>query len=78
MADDLGRLHNDLERPALTVCPLIGDVLAALRQLPGCRLGRMSGSGATCFGLFDDAEAARAAAAALPDYWWRSAGGLIL
>ena len=78
MADDLRRLRNDLERPALAVCPAIGDVLAALDPLPGCRLARMSGSGATCFGLFDDAEAAGAAAAVLPGGWWHSAGGLIV
>ena len=77
MARDLARLSNDLESPALTVCPAIGPVLAALRALPGCRLGRMSGSGATCFGLFDDPAAAEAAGAALPAGWWWSAGPLL-
>ena len=51
-------------------------VLAALRALPGCLLARMSGSGATCFGLFADPAVARAAAARLPGGWWRDAGGL--
>ena len=37
--------------------PIIGDVLAALRSLAGCRLARMSGSGATCFGIFDSSRA---------------------
>jgi len=52
------------------------EVLAALRALPGCLLARMSGSGATCFCLFADPAAARAAAAHLPGGWWRDAGGL--
>jgi 4-diphosphocytidyl-2-C-methyl-D-erythritol kinase len=64
---------NDLEPPALSVTPVIGAVLAALRDAPGCRLARMSGSGATCFGLFDDcrssARAARAIGAAHPGWW---------
>ncbi len=68
---------NDLEPAAVTLEPLIGSVLAALRALPGCRLARMSGSGATCFALFADPEAAEAAAAGLrPEVWWRWGGGL--
>ena len=54
MAHDLGPLHNDLEPAAVTLQPVIADVLAALAALPGCLLARMSGSGATCFGLFAD------------------------
>ncbi len=77
MAQDLAALSNDLEAPALAVCPAIAPVLAALRALPGCRLARMSGSGATCFALFDDPAAAEAAAKRLPDAWWRSAGPLV-
>jgi 4-diphosphocytidyl-2-C-methyl-D-erythritol kinase len=69
----LARARNDLEPPALTVAPVIGTVLAALRALPGCRLARMSGSGATCFALFDTRHAAEAAARALaraqPGWW---------
>jgi 4-diphosphocytidyl-2-C-methyl-D-erythritol kinase len=64
---------NDLEGPAIALAPMIADVLAALRAVPGCRLARMSGSGATCFGLFDDLQAAETAAAALrqshPSWW---------
>jgi 4-diphosphocytidyl-2-C-methyl-D-erythritol kinase len=64
---------NDLEAPALALQPAIGDVLAALRAAPGCRLARMSGSGATCFALFDDckasAAAARGIARAQPGWW---------
>ena len=64
---------NDLESAAIAVAPVIADVLTALRGLSGCGLARMSGSGATCFGLFstaaDAAAAARALAAKYPDWW---------
>ncbi len=53
LADWLRGLRNDLEAPARALCPEIGQVLDAIEALPGCRLARMSGSGATCFGLFD-------------------------
>ena len=74
MAEDLGRHANDLEAPATALAPVIGEVLATLRTLPGALLARMSGSGATCFALFASAEAAQAAAAALPGRWWVQAG----
>jgi 4-diphosphocytidyl-2-C-methyl-D-erythritol kinase len=68
---------NDLEAPAIALQPVVADVLDALRRLSGCRLARMSGSGATCFALFDSAKAAAAAARVLrgrkPDWWVRSA-----
>ncbi|MEE7467024.1 hypothetical protein MOF8_09245 [Methylobacterium oryzae] len=68
----LAGARNDLEAPALTVAPVIGDALAALRG-QGCRLARMSGSGATVFALFADRRAAVRAAAALraahPGWW---------
>ncbi len=76
MARDLAALRNDLEPAAIRLCPVVAQVLAALAALPGCLLARMSGSGATCFGLFADPAAARAAAATLPGAWWRDAGGL--
>jgi 4-diphosphocytidyl-2-C-methyl-D-erythritol kinase len=76
MARDLAALANDLQEAAVSLCPAIGEVLAALSALPGARLARMSGSGATCFALFDDPGAARAAAGLLPDAWWRWGGGL--
>jgi 4-diphosphocytidyl-2-C-methyl-D-erythritol kinase len=64
---------NDLEASAISLMPIIADVLARLRALPECRFARMSGSGATCFALFDTARAATAAArglkAAHPDWW---------
>ena len=50
----LARARNDLEPPALAFAPAIGEALGLLRRQPGCRLARMSGSGATVFGLFDD------------------------
>ena len=68
--------RNDLEGPAIELEPAIADVLAVLRKLPGCRLARMSGSGATCFGLFDSTRAASAAARTLrvgyPAWWTRA------
>lgn len=76
MAADLRALGNDLQAPAIALCPVIAEVLAAIAAQPGCLLARMSGSGATCFGLFATAAAAQAAAAALPTAWWRSGGGL--
>ena len=78
LAADLARLSNDLEAAACRLFPAIGEVLSMLDGLPGCRLARMSGSGATCFGLFDTAQSARDAleGAALPAHWWSWAGGL--
>lgn len=65
--------RNDLEPVARRIAPVVADVLAALATLPGVRLVRMSGSGATCFGLFDDRDAAAAAcqqlAASHPGWW---------
>ncbi len=65
--------RNDLEPPARALAPVIGDVVALLQVQPGVLLARMSGSGATCFALFDSAEhRARAAAlvrAAQPGWW---------
>lgn len=64
---------NDLEAPGRKVAPMIAAVLSALAALPGCRLARMSGSGATCFALFDDCRASAAAGKLLakqrPDWW---------
>jgi 4-diphosphocytidyl-2-C-methyl-D-erythritol kinase len=75
--DWLAAQRNDLEAPALAVAPAIASVLAALASRPDCRLARMSGSGATCFGLFESERSARAAASALscaePGWWIASA-----
>ena len=67
--------RNDLEGPALALCPLIGDVLVALRATAPC-LARMSGSGATCFALYENNAQRDAARAALPSEWWTMAGAL--
>ena len=65
--------RNDLEAPAMASLPVIGTVKAALSSQQGCLLARMSGSGATCFGLFADplsaAAAARAIRAVQPAWW---------
>jgi 4-diphosphocytidyl-2-C-methyl-D-erythritol kinase len=75
MARDLAMLRNDLDAPAIALCPAIADVLGVLRTAPGCLMARMSGSGATCFGLFPDPESATGAAASLSRPGWWSWGG---
>ncbi len=74
MAADLAALANDLEAPARSLCPVIGDVLTAIAAQPGCLLARMSGSGATCFGLFADPAAAEHAAGTVRRGGWSRAG----
>ena len=72
--------RNDLEVPAMALAPAIGTVKAALEARPGCLLARMSGSGATCFGLFASEELAKAAAGALrakAPAWWVAAGPVL-
>jgi 4-diphosphocytidyl-2-C-methyl-D-erythritol kinase len=72
--------RNDLTDPALSLLPMIGEVLGAIGALPDCKLARMSGSGATCFGLFADVAAAERAGAVLKkDHaeWWVAAGRLL-
>jgi 4-diphosphocytidyl-2-C-methyl-D-erythritol kinase len=65
--------RNDLEVPARAIQPVIGEVLAAIAALPGALFVRMSGSGATCFGIFADDDCCTRAAAILkkacPDWW---------
>jgi 4-diphosphocytidyl-2-C-methyl-D-erythritol kinase len=75
MARSLATCRNDLEAAAISLCPPVAEVLAALVALPSCLLARMSGSGATCFALFPDAGMAESAAAMLPEAWWRWGGG---
>lgn len=69
----LRRQRNDLEGPAVRVCPDIGAVLAAIAATADCGLARMSGSGGTCFGLYATEKAAEQARADLtvahPDWW---------
>jgi 4-diphosphocytidyl-2-C-methyl-D-erythritol kinase len=68
--------RNDLEASAVAVAPVIGEVLDRLRSTDGCRLARMSGSGATVFGLYDGcaaaAEAAKAVRRTRPHWWIRA------
>jgi 4-diphosphocytidyl-2-C-methyl-D-erythritol kinase len=73
LAGLLAKRSNDLSGAAIGLLPVIADVLAALEQQPPCLLARLSGSGATCFGLFAERGAAREAAAAIADahrQWW--------
>ena len=69
----LAALRNDLEEPALNIAPVIGDVLSEIRGQKGCAFSRMSGSGATCFGVFDSRETVQEAKAEIrqrhPDWW---------
>jgi len=67
---------NDLTSAATSLCPVVGDVLAFLRKTQGVRYAAMSGSGASCFALYDDPSAATRAAAIVPATWWRHAGTL--
>ncbi len=60
--DQLRHGRNDMEDAASVLAPVIGDVLAGISGARGCRLARMSGSGATCFGLFSTRHAAQIAA----------------
>ncbi len=65
--------RNDLQPIAVFMHPVIGDVIEALEQSRGCNLARMSGSGATCFGLFNTMKSARSAANAIQSAhkdWW--------
>jgi 4-diphosphocytidyl-2-C-methyl-D-erythritol kinase len=73
LLDEIINEANDLEAPAIKLAPVIADVLRALRSQAGCRLARMSGSGATCFGLFASMAAANAASRKLRAGhagWW--------
>ncbi len=77
LTQTLADTHNDLEPPARSLAPAINTVLAALADAPGCHVARMSGSGATCFGLFDNPQAARNAADKVRrDGWWVWGGSL--
>lgn len=79
LAEFLAARRNDLQGAATGLVPAIAEILNALQASPGCRLARMSGSGATCFGLYDAAEAARRAASWLAErqrHWWIKAAAL--
>jgi 4-diphosphocytidyl-2-C-methyl-D-erythritol kinase len=65
--------RNDMEDAACVIAPIVGQVLSVLSGARGCRLARMSGSGATCFALFETCRqagaAAKAISAAHPEWW---------
>jgi 4-diphosphocytidyl-2-C-methyl-D-erythritol kinase len=69
----LAETRNDLQPPAVKLVPVIGDIVAQLAETQGCILARMSGSGATVFGLFGSSgqahQAAQVMRAANPDHW---------
>ena len=75
---ELGARHNDLETSACRLEPMIADVLAMLNEQPEISIARMTGSGATCFGLTDSIDRAREAAETLrlrrPDCWVEATG----
>ena len=69
--------RNDLEAPAIAHAPQIADVLSALRE--GSNIARMSGSGASCFALYDDTQARDVAASRIAQAhpeWWQMSGKL--
>lgn len=79
LIDALKARHNDLYAPALKLLPEIGAVIDAIAATPDCLLSRMSGSGATCFGLYADGAAAERAAAQIRENhpnWWCAASVL--
>jgi 4-diphosphocytidyl-2-C-methyl-D-erythritol kinase len=79
LAAFLAMTRNDLEPAATRLAPIIAHVRAALSAQQGCLMSRMSGSGATCFGLFPDPLAAAAAARTLTaaqPHWWVAAAPL--
>lgn len=75
--DWLGRMRNDMEPAAIGIKPVIATVLDVIKAQPGCLLGRMSGSGATCWGMFDSQakaqRAARSIATQNPGWWVKPA-----
>lgn len=77
LVDALASRGNDLTEAAVSLQPVVGDVLAVLKQGEGVRYAAMSGSGATCFALYDSETAAERASAALPGGWWRHSGRFV-
>jgi 4-diphosphocytidyl-2-C-methyl-D-erythritol kinase len=76
----LTKQRNDLETPAVALAPQIAVAKTALAAQAGCHLARMSGSGATCFGMFATAEQAEAAVQIVTraqPRWWVQAGPML-
>jgi 4-diphosphocytidyl-2-C-methyl-D-erythritol kinase len=72
--------RNDLSEPALQLEPVVKSMLDAIAATEGCLLSRMSGSGATCFGLYADEESADMAADDLNEThpgWWISSAPIL-
>jgi 4-diphosphocytidyl-2-C-methyl-D-erythritol kinase len=76
LEEDIHKMRNDLQPYAITQCEEIAHTLALLAQQPACKVARMSGSGATCYGLFECATDAQTSALSLqnafPNYWVRA------
>ena len=76
----LASTRNDLQEPAISHAPIIQNVLDAIAKLPQIQFARMSGSGATCFGIFETEEAAENAKTALanqhPEWWVKSTNSI--
>lgn len=71
LAELLQSRNNDLEEPAIEICPEIAEILVAIKKTKGCLLARLSGSGATCFGMYGDTQDAEQAAISLRrGGWW--------
>lgn len=69
----LSQRHNDLTTTAIQKLPLISEILSVLKMTPGCHLARISGSGATCFGLYESPYQAQKAADSIQQQhpqWW--------
>jgi 4-diphosphocytidyl-2-C-methyl-D-erythritol kinase len=80
MVDLLAARRNDLTAPAIQLAPVVAEVLDAIAATPHCLLARLSGSGATCFGLYDSlprAEAARTRILARHPDWWGVAAAIM-
>ncbi len=76
LATWLKDMRNDLEEPAIEAEPVIRQMFETLEKTPGCLLTRMSGSGGTCFGIYNDEETAGSAAGRLREShpsWWVAA-----
>ncbi|MFO1083375.1 MAG: 4-(cytidine 5'-diphospho)-2-C-methyl-D-erythritol kinase [Reyranellaceae bacterium] len=73
----LAERGNDLADAAMSLQPVVAEVLDVLRHSADVRYAAMTGSGATCFALYDTLAAARRAAASVPEGWWRHAGEFV-
>ncbi len=70
LIEALAARGNDLTEAAISLRPEVGEVLSFLRAGEGARYAAMSGSGATCFAIYDTVQMARAAASNVPSTWW--------